>query len=109
MESKIGVLASGIAIGMLVLVSCEPLYQKLTKMKDNCSQKMSKVKTDAQTSLADVKEKVKLKTDDTLDTITEKVNDLITSLDNIDISKVKGKSKMFLEDIKQKLTTLKQN
>ena len=108
MVNKIGVLAGGMVIGMLILVGCEPLYQRLTETKDDCMKKMSKVKTKAETSLADVKKKVTLKTDTTLDSMDEKIDDLIKNVDNIDISKLKGKSKMLLMDMKQKLMTLKQ-
>ena len=108
MESKIGVLTTGMIIGMFILVACEPLYQKLTEAKDGCIKKISKVTNDAKTSFENVKAKVEQKTDDALDTIDDKLNDLILSLDKIDISKVKGKSKMFLESIREKLSTLKE-
>ena len=108
MESKIGVLTTGMIIGMFILVACEPLYQKLTETKDGCIKKISKVTNDAKTSFENVKAKVEQKTDDALDTIDDKLNDLILSLDKIDISKVKGKSKMFLESIREKLSTLKE-
>ena len=108
MESKIGVLTTGMIIGMFILVACEPLYQKLTEAKDGCIKKISKVTNDAKTSFENVKAKVEQKTDDALDTIDDKLNDLILSLDKIDISKVKGKSKMFLENIREKLSTLKE-
>ena len=36
MVSKIGVLAGGVILGMMVLVSCEPLYQNLKETKDEC-------------------------------------------------------------------------
>ena len=108
MESKIGVLTTGMLLGMLILVACEPLYQKLTDAKDGSIKKMSEVKNDIQTSIENVKGKVEQKTDDALDTIDDKLNDLILSLEKIDISKVKGKSKMFLENIKEKISTLKQ-
>ena len=108
MVSKIGVLAGGVILGMMVLVSCEPLYQNLKETKDECLKNVSKAKTKAETSLADVKQKVTLKTDNTLDSMDEKIDDLIKYVDNIDISKLKGKSKMLLMDMKQKLMTLKQ-
>lgn len=109
MVNKIGVLAGGIVLGMMVLVACEPLYQNLTEAKDECMKKMSKAKKKAETSLADVKQKVSQTTDDTLDTINTRIDDLISSIDTIDISKIKGKSKATLEAMKQKLMTLKQN
>ena len=103
MVSKIGVLAGGVILGMMVLVSCEPLYQNLKETKDECLKNVSKA------SLADVKQKVTKKTDDALDTIDEKIDDLISSVNSLDISKVKGKSKMALEAMKQKIMTLKQD
>lgn len=109
MVNKIGVLAGGMILGMMILVACEPLYQNLTDTKDQCLKKMSRVKTKAETSLADVKQKVNRATDETLDTMNEKLDDLISSIDSIDISKLKGKSKMALEDMKQKIMTLKQS
>lgn len=109
MVNKIGVLASGMVIGMLVLVAYEPLYQRFVDAKDDCIKNMSSAKTKAETSLTDVKEKVITSTDDALDAINKKIDELINSIDDIDISKVKGKSKMLLENIKQKLMTLKQN
>lgn len=109
MGSKIGVLAGGMILGMAILVACEPMYQNLTEAKDDAMKKMSKAKTNAETSLADVKQKVNLKTDDALDTIQDKIDDLIQMVDSIDISKVKGKSKMALEAMKQKVMTLKQD
>ncbi len=109
MVSKIGVLAGGVILGMMVLVSCEPLYQNLKEKKDECLKKVSKAKTKAETSLADVKQKVTKKTDDALDIIDEKIDDLISSVNSLDISKVKGKSKMALEAMKQKIMTLKQD
>ena len=79
MVSKIVVLAGGVILGMMVLVSCEPLYQNLKETKDECLKNVSKAKTKAETSLADVKQKVTKKTDDALDTIDEKIDDLISS------------------------------
>ena len=108
MGSKISVFATGMLLGMMVLVACEPLYQRLTDVKDSAMMKINHVKKNTETSLADVRQKVMLKTDDALDTINVKIDDLIKIIDDIDISKVKGKSKMALEAVKQKIMTLKQ-
>ena len=108
MGSKIGVFATGMLLGMMVLVACEPLYQRLTEVKDSAMMKINQVKKNTETSLADVKQKVMLKTDDALDSINLKIDDLIKVIDEIDISKVKGKSKMALEAVIQKIMTLKQ-
>lgn len=109
MESKISVLASGMVIGMAVLVACKPLYKSLCDTKDDAMRQIMQAKNKAENSLEKVKKKVTLTTDDALDSINGKIDDLIKSVEDIDISKLKGKSKTALEAVKQKVMTLKQN
>lgn len=109
MGSKITVLASGLILGMALVVACEPLYKRLNDTKKDAYKQMKKTTNKAETALADVKQKVTLKTDEALDTINGKIDDLIQSVDDIDISKLKGKSKMALEAMKQKVKSLKQD
>ena len=109
MGSKIVALAGGMILGMAVLVACEPCYEKLTECKDMIQQKMQKAKTDAETSLATVKQQMNQETDVALGTVEERIDDLIKFVDSIDISKLKGKSRMVLQTMKQKVENLKQN
>ena len=106
MGNKIVIFASGMLLGCMILTVNEDLYKDLKVAKKNLMKKINAVKKDAETS---IKEKVDLKTDDALDTVNNKIDDLIQFVDQLDVSKVKGKSRMALLAMKQKIMTLKQN
>ena len=109
MGSKIAFLAGGMILGMAVLVACDPLYKSMTDAKDDAMKKMKQATNKAEKSLDEIKQKVSLKTDDALDTINGKIDDLINVVEDIDVSKFKGKSKTALEAMKKKVLALKQN
>lgn len=109
MGNKIVIFASGMLLGCMILIVNEDLYKDLKVAKKNLMKKINAVKKDAETSLEEIKEKVDLKTDDALDTVNNKIDDLIQFVDQLDVSKVKGKSRMALLAMKQKIMTLKQN
>ena len=109
MGSNLGAFAGGIALGMLVLVACEPFYQKLTEVKDEAVKGMQKAKECTEKSLVEMMENVNFDTDNALDIINNRIDDLIQFVNDLDVSKLKGKSRMALIAMKQKINELKQN
>ena len=109
MGSKIGAIALGMALGMIVVVACEPFYQKLTEVKDETLKGVQKVKSCTEKSLVDMMENVNFDTDNALDIINSRIDDMIQFVNDLDVSKLKGKSRMALIAMKQKINELKQN
>lgn len=109
MGSNIGAVAGGIAIGMFVLLMCEPLYEKLTEVKKDITEGMMKAKTCTEKSLVNMMENVNFDTDNALDIVNNRIDDIIKFINDLDVSKLKGKSRMALIAMKQKINELKQN
>ena len=109
MGSNIGAVACGVAMGMIVLLACEPLYEKLTEVKGELLKGMKKAKTCTEESLVNMMENVNFDTDNALDIVNNRIDDIIKFINDLDVSKLKGKSRMALIAMKQKINELKQN
>ena len=109
MGSNIGAIAGGMMIGMLVILACDPLYDKLSEVKKLAIEKIQKAKTCTEKSLVDMMENVNFDTDNALDIISDRIDDIIQFINDLDVSKLKGESRMALVAMKQKINELKQN
>ena len=109
MGSNIGAVAGGMMIGMVVLLACDPLYEKLSEVKKVVTEHLTMAKTCTEKSLVNMMENVNFDTDNALDIVSNRIDDIIQFINDLDVSKLKGKSRMALIAMKQKINELKQN
>lgn len=107
MRRQLMALTIGISIGMLTMVKCHDLYEKMSNACDSIDEKLMAVKDNTQSSMKKLKGSLMRKKDMTIDLADQKIDELIEDIDKIDITPLKAKSKKSFETLRQKILSLK--